>query len=58
VNTEASCINLGLGILGGVFGGEEAPLTPGVYTFGSGVTIASDIYLEGNHCTKDDVFIF
>jgi hypothetical protein len=36
-------LNLGTGILGGVFGGSTNPLTPGIYTFASDVTIASEI---------------
>jgi hypothetical protein len=47
VNTNASRINVGGGRLGGAFGGPVFPLTPGVYTFGSGVTITSSIYLQG-----------
>jgi hypothetical protein len=47
-------LNLGSGILGGDFGGPTAPLTTGVYTFGTGVTIASTIYFEGS---DTDVFI-
>jgi hypothetical protein len=45
-NADAARINLGAGILG-VFGGSTAPLTPGVYTFGTGVNIAADIYFQG-----------
>jgi hypothetical protein len=48
LNTNASRINFGGGQLGGVFGGEESPLTPGIYTFGTDVTIVSTLYLEGN----------
>jgi hypothetical protein len=43
----ADRINLGGGILGGVFGGRNDPLTAGVYTFGSGVVIADTIYFDG-----------
>jgi hypothetical protein len=46
-NPNATRVNLGGGVLGGVFGGEFDKLTPGVYTFGSDVTIAADIYFEG-----------
>jgi hypothetical protein len=54
-NTDAARINLGAGILG-VFGGETAPLTPGVYTFGTAVTITDTIYFDGN-ADPDSVFI-
>jgi hypothetical protein len=58
VNNDASRINLGNGQLGGVFGGWESPLTPGIYTFGSDVTIAETIYLQGNDYSSGyDVFI-
>jgi hypothetical protein len=39
---------------GDVFGGPNSPLTPGVYTFNSYVTITNDIYFEGSNT---DVFI-
>jgi hypothetical protein len=51
---DAARINLGGGILGGDFGGPTAPLTPGVYTFGTGVTISDDITFEGK---ANDIFI-
>jgi hypothetical protein len=54
-NEDAARINLGGGTLGGAFGGQTAPLTPGVYTFGSDVTITDTIYFEGGH--GNDVFI-
>jgi hypothetical protein len=47
VNPNAARINLGSGVLGGVFGGTDAKLTPGVYTFGSDVTINSSLFFEG-----------
>jgi hypothetical protein len=47
-------INLGGGILDGVYGGETHPLTPGVYTFFSDVLIASSIHFKGG---KRDIFI-
>jgi hypothetical protein len=53
-NTDAERINLGAGLLGGVFGGEENKLTPGVYTFDTGVSIGGDIFFEGS---ETDVFI-
>jgi hypothetical protein len=53
-NSDAARMNLGGGILGGVFGGENAKLTPGVYTFNTGVTIASTIYFDG---CENSVFI-
>jgi hypothetical protein len=46
-NPNAAKINLGGGNLGGDFGGAENPLTPGVYTFGTGVTIGEEIFFEG-----------
>jgi len=46
-NSDAARINLGGGTLGGAFGGVGAKLTPGVYTFTTGITIASTIYFEG-----------
>jgi hypothetical protein len=52
-NEDAARINLGAGILG-VAGGADNPLTPGVYTFGTGVTITSDIYFDGS---ATDIFI-
>jgi len=51
-NPDAARINLGGGHLGGDFGGSESPLTPGVYTFGTDVTLESDVTFEG-----DGVFI-
>jgi hypothetical protein len=47
-------LNYGSGALGGVFGGVGNELTPGVYTFGTGVTIGADIYFDGS---DTDVFI-
>jgi hypothetical protein len=48
VNNDAARINLGTGTLGGVNpGGPEAPLTPGVYTFGSNVNLAGDVEFSG-----------
>jgi len=46
-NPDAARINLGGGHLGGDFGGSESPLTPGVYTFGTGVTLESDVTFSG-----------
>jgi hypothetical protein len=46
-NTKAATINLGGGLLGGVFGGAAYPLTPSVYTFGTGVSIGEEIFFEG-----------
>jgi len=51
-NPDAARINLGGGHLGGNFGGSESPLTPGVYTFGTDVTLESDVTFSG-----DGVFI-
>ncbi len=55
-NEDASRTNLGGGTLGGDFGGLTAPLTVGVYTFGSGVIIADTIYFDGNY-DPNSVFI-
>jgi hypothetical protein len=54
VNSDAARINLGTGALGGVFGGADAKLTPGIYTFGSDVTIGAEIYFSGS---DTDIFI-
>jgi hypothetical protein len=54
VNPDAARINLGVGLLGGDFGGATSQLTPGVYTFGSDVTIGSDITFSGSSI---DIFI-
>jgi hypothetical protein len=51
---DANKLNYGSGILGGDFGGKNDPLTGGVYTFGSVVTIAEDIYFNG---TNADEFV-
>jgi hypothetical protein len=48
-------LNLGGGLLGGTIGGRASPLQPGVYTFGTGITIGGDLYLNGS---DTDVFIF
>jgi hypothetical protein len=51
VNTDDARKNPGGGaggVLGGTdFGGENAKLTPGVYTFNTAVSIAGDVYFEG-----------
>jgi hypothetical protein len=67
LNPDDERINLGGGVLGGVFGGgkmdgkgETHPLTPGVYTFGSSVSIEQDITFEGTNKDNNqdpDVFI-
>jgi hypothetical protein len=56
LNPIATRIDLGAGVLGanGINGGADAPLTTGVYTFGSGVTIAESITFDGG---DTDVFI-
>jgi hypothetical protein len=54
LNPDPERINLGGGVLGGVFGGEAYPLTPGVYTFGSGVSIEQHITFECTNKTDDD----
>jgi hypothetical protein len=48
VNCNATRINLGSGLIGG------ESLTPGIYTFGSGVTINSNVTIKG---TATDTFI-
>jgi hypothetical protein len=53
-NAVGDRLNLGAGTLGGNFGGPTNKLTPGVYTFTTGVNIANDIYFHGN---VTDVFI-
>jgi hypothetical protein len=55
-NENALRKNIGAGILGvdDLNGGTNAPLTPGVYTFGSSVTIADKIYFDGS---ASDIFI-
>jgi hypothetical protein len=59
-NPDDARINLGGGSLG-VDGGADAPLTPGVYTFGSDVNIGDDIVFEGTGAGDNqgatDVFI-
>jgi hypothetical protein len=40
-------LNLGAGLLGGVFGGPNDALTSGVYTFDTSVTISGDIHFSG-----------
>jgi hypothetical protein len=47
-------LNLGAGLLGGAFGGANFPLTPGVYTFDTAVSIKGDIHLQGS---ATDTFI-
>jgi hypothetical protein len=47
-NTNATRINYNEGTLGGDYGGADAKLTPGVYTFGSDVNIADDIYFDAD----------
>jgi hypothetical protein len=55
-NSDAARINLGGGTLGGAFGGFTTQLTPGVYTFGTGVDIAETIYFDGEN-NSTSVFI-
>jgi hypothetical protein len=61
LNSDGARINMGGGLLGGAFGGITAPLTPGIYTFGSGVSILDTIYFEGTGLAPGqgdtDVFI-
>jgi hypothetical protein len=54
-NSNGARINLGDGILNGAsFGGQATPLTPGVYTFSTGVSITNNIYFSGS---ATDIFI-
>jgi hypothetical protein len=46
-NTDAERINVGAGTLGGVYGGPEHQLTPGVYTFGSAVNLDGNVHFNG-----------
>ena len=61
VNPIDERINLGEGTLGGEFGGAANQLTPGVYTFGTDVTIGGDITFEGTGTSPGqgdtDIFI-
>jgi hypothetical protein len=48
VNPNAARINLGFGRLGGALpGGPTDPLTPGVYTFRTGIQIKGDLHFDG-----------
>jgi hypothetical protein len=63
LNADGDRINLGAGNLGGSGknGGAGDPLTPGVYTFGTSVTISETIYFHGSGNGKNegetDIFI-
>jgi hypothetical protein len=49
LNPDGDRLNLGGGILGGVYaGGPEAPLTPGVYTFASNVDLNGNVHFSGD----------
>jgi len=49
VNPDAVRLNLGGGTtLGGDYGGPEHPLTPGIYTFGTDVTLTSNTTFSGS----------
>jgi hypothetical protein len=48
LNTDADRINVGAGTLGGVYGGPEDQLTPGVYTFGSNVNLNGNVHFSGD----------
>jgi hypothetical protein len=60
-NADAARINIGTGLLGGVFGGAGYELTPGVYTFSTGIAILGEIFFKGSGTAKGqgdtDVFI-
>jgi hypothetical protein len=46
-NPDAARKNVGGGTLGGVnYGGPDAPLTPGVYTFGSNVQLSGNVHFS------------
>jgi hypothetical protein len=48
-NDDADRMDLGEGTLGGVNpGGQTAPLTPGVYTFGSDVQLSGNVHFSGD----------
>jgi hypothetical protein len=50
LNPDPARINLGGGLLGGALpapGGPKDQLTPGVYTFGSGITIGGNLHFNG-----------
>jgi hypothetical protein len=48
-NSDGARINLGDGILDGAsFGGQATPLTPGVCTFSTGISITNDICFSGS----------
>jgi hypothetical protein len=50
LNDDPARINLGGGLLGGAPpkpGGPNDQLTPGVYTFGSGINIGGDLHFDG-----------
>jgi hypothetical protein len=54
-NPDASRLNLGAGLLGGDLpGGPTAPLTPGVYTFGTDVNMGGNLHFSGS---DTDIFI-
>jgi hypothetical protein len=57
--TSVLRLNLGEGTLGGVKGGADGPLTPGVYTFDTAVSITGDLHLRGTTLASGptDVFI-
>jgi hypothetical protein len=51
---DSARINYGAGILGGNYGGPNYPLTAGVYTFGSDVSLTANVHFTG---TAEDIFI-
>jgi hypothetical protein len=48
LNADATRINVEAGILGGLFGGPDDPLTPGVYTFDTNVFLNGDVHFSGD----------
>jgi hypothetical protein len=56
-NEDGDRKNIGAGSLGGEFGCESNPLTPGVYTFGTDVNIDDTLYFGTAESDETDVFI-
>jgi hypothetical protein len=53
IRMDAAKLNINGGILGRDFGGINAKLTPGIYTFVSAVTIVSDIDYGGPDASRE-----
>jgi hypothetical protein len=56
LNLNPARLNIGGGFVGGDKnpGGPENPLTPGVYTFGTGISITGDLYFNGQVNGRDN----